>query len=903
MSDTWLYSFATGDKTNKDLLGGKGANLANMTQLGLPVPPGFTITTQACNAYVAAGDFPAGLWEQVQAAVAELEAALGKRFGDPADSLLFSVRSGAKFSMPGMMDTILNLGLNDASCEGLAAKTGNPRFARDSYRRLIQTFADVALGVDLHLFEKELFALRGSRQDFEITADELTGLIAAYKAIVKRETGSDFPQEPFEQLRLAIVAVFKSWMNPRAKTYRRENGISESLGTAVNVQSMVFGNMGETSGTGVCFSRNPATGEKQVYGEFLMNAQGEDVVAGIRTPQSIDQLHNVMPAVHEQLYALIDKLERHFCDMQDIEFTVQEGRLFILQTRNGKRTGLAAVNIAVDMVDEGLINREKALLIVEPTHIEQLLHPQIDPTQNMPTPLDKKGLPASPGAAVGRIVLDSHNAVEIYRDSKEKAEREAKGSGGKVAKAKGAALILVREETAPDDIDGMIVAQGILTARGGMTSHAAVVARGMGKPCVSSCPTLVIDKATGTLTIGGQAFKEGDFITIDGTVGYVYPGALQLRQPEFTGKVGTLLGWADETRRLKVRTNADNPRDSRQAVIFGAEGIGLTRTEHMFFEPERLPHVQAMILSDTRDERVQHLEKIFEFQKQDFYGIFKEMTGKPVTIRLLDPPLHEFLPHGDAEIDRMITEVMGKVSEERRAELKSRVEGMRETNPMLGFRGCRLGLIYPEINEMQVRAIISAAIEARRDGIDAIPEIMVPLIGKREELKLVEDVLRLVAQQTMDSYGQPIDYLFGTMIEIPRAAVTADEIAEVAEFFSFGTNDLTQMTMGVSRDDAQKFLGKYVDLKIYAADPFNSLDQAGVGKLVALACELGRKQRPKLKLGICGEHGGDPASIDFCHRVGLDYVSCSPFRVPVARLAAAQAALKHDRHVEAGSTK
>lgn len=897
MSETWLFAFDKGDKTNKDLLGGKGANLANMTQLGLPVPPGFTITTRACNAYTAAGDFPAGLWDQVTAAVGELESKLGKRFGGVDDPLLFSVRSGAKFSMPGMMDTILNLGLNDATCEGLIAKTQNPRFAKDSYRRLIQTFGDVAMGVELHHFEKELFSIRGKRQDFEITAAELDELISKYKAIIKQYTGREFPQDPYEQLNLAIVAVFKSWMNPRAITYRRENGISEALGTAVNVQAMVFGNKGETSGTGVCFSRNPATGEKKVYGEFLMNAQGEDVVAGIRTPQSIDQLHEIMPAAGEQLYQLIDKLEQHFHDMQDIEFTIEEGTLYILQTRNGKRTGMAAVNVAVDMFEEGLVTREQALLMVEPTHIEQLLHPQIDLTQQMPAPLDTKGLPASPGAAVGVIVLDSHQAVAQYRSSLEAAQRS-----GKVSKAKGDALVLVREETAPDDIDGMVVAQGILTARGGMTSHAAVVARGMGKPCVSSCPSLVIDQASGTLTIGGQSFKAGDYITIDGTTGYVYPGALKLRQPEFTGKVGTLLGWADAVRRMKIRANADNPRDSRQAVQFGAEGIGLTRTEHMFFEPERLPHVQAMILSDTRAEREAHLGKIFEFQKQDFYGIFKEMTGKPVTIRLLDPPLHEFLPHGDVEIDRMITEVMGQVSAERRAELKSRVEGMREANPMLGFRGCRLGLVYPEINEMQVRAILSAAIEARRDGIDAIPEIMVPLIGNKNELLIVETLLRKVAEDTMAQYGQRIDYMFGTMIEIPRAAVTADEIAEVAEFFSFGTNDLTQMGMGVSRDDAQKFLGKYVEMKIYPADPFNSLDQGGIGKLVQIACELGRKARPKLKLGICGEHGGDPASIEFCNRVGLDYVSCSPFRVPVARLAAAQATIKQEGKLQSAGT-
>ena len=893
MTNAWLYSFETADKNNKDLLGGKGANLANMTQLGLPVPPGFTITTQACNAYNDTGDFPAGLWDQVKDAVAALESKLGKSFGKGDDPLLFSVRSGAKFSMPGMMDTILNLGLNDATVAALENKTGNPRFAKDSYRRLIQTFGDVAMGIELKLFEEKLFAVRGDRQDFEITAGELDGLIAEYKAIFKREAGIDFPQDVFEQLRLAVTAVFKSWMNPRAITYRKQEGIADDLGTAVNVQSMVFGNMGETSGTGVCFSRNPSTGEKKIYGEFLINAQGEDVVAGIRTPQDIDQLHQVMPAVGKQLFETIEKLERHYRNMQDIEFTVQEGVLYMLQTRNGKRTGMAAVNIAVDMVDEGLINEKEAVMLVGPEHIEQLLHPQINPAQQMPASLDSKGLPASPGAAVGKIVLDSHEAVEMYNKSLAKAQGEAREKGKKTSKAKGDKLMLVREETAPDDIDGMVVAQGIITARGGMTSHAAVVARGMGKPCVASCPTLKINDATQVVTIGGHDFKEGDWLTIDGGTGTVYPGALELRDPEFGGKVGRLLGWADDIREMKVRTNADNPKDSKQAVEFGAEGIGLTRTEHMFFEPERLPHVQAMILSDTEEERREHLAKIFEFQKQDFYGIFEAMDGKPVTIRLLDPPLHEFLPHGAEEIDAMISEVLGKVDDAKRAELKARIDAMRESNPMLGFRGCRLGLIYPEINEMQVKAIISAAIEARNNGIDSQPEIMVPLIGNRTELKLVEDVLRRVAKETMDEYGKKIPYLFGTMIEIPRAAVTADQVAEVAEFFSFGTNDLTQMGMGVSRDDAQKFLGKYVDMKIYSADPFNSLDQEGIGELVRIACELGRKTRPDIKLGICGEHGGDPDSIDFCHRVGLAYVSCSPFRVPVARLAAAQAMIRH----------
>jgi len=809
MTSTWLYKFDDADRTNKALLGGKGANLANMTQLGLPVPPGFTITTEACLHYINHDNaFPDGLWQQVQDAVTELQSRLGRQFGGSTDPLLFSVRSGAKFSMPGMMDTILNLGLNDETCQALAGKTGNPRFAKDSYRRLIQTFGDVALGVELKYFEQELAAVRGDRADYEITADELEGLIETYKGIVKQHAGRDFPQDVYEQLRIAIEAVFNSWMNPRAVTYRRENAIPDTLGTAVNVQTMVFGNMGETSGTGVCFSRNPSTGEKKVYGEFLINAQGEDVVAGIRTPRDIDELRQLLPEVGKQLYETIEKLEQHYHDMQDIEFTVQEGHLWMLQTRNGKRTGMAAVNIAVDMVDEGLIDERAAVMLVGPEHIEQLLHPQIDPSQDMPEALETGGLPASPGAAVGQIVLDSDRAVARFKESKEQNLKQAREAGKKTKSVTGDQLILVREETAPDDIDGMVVAQGILTARGGMTSHAAVVARGMGKPCVASAPSLKFDAGAGTVSIGGRQFSEGDWITIDGTLGAVYAGALKLMAPEFGGKSGRLLGWADEIRRLKVRTNADNPRDSRQAVEFGAEGIGLTRTEHMFFEPERLPHVQAMILSSTVEERRTHLAKIFDFQKQDFYGIFEAMDGKPVTIRLLDPPLHEFLPHDSAEIDAMISEVMGKVSDERRAELKDRIEGMREANPMLGFRGCRLGLIHPEINEMQVKAIISAAIEARRAGIDARPEIMVPLVGHYRELSMVEDVLRRVARETMDDYGEEVEYLFGTMIEIPRAALTADEIAKVAEFFSFGTNDLTQMGMGVSRDDAQKFLGK-----------------------------------------------------------------------------------------------
>lgn len=893
MSKQWAYSFGVADKKNKGLLGGKGANLAAMTQLGLPVPPGFTIITKACNEYNANGTFPDGLWEQVKAEILTLEKSLSKCFGDNTNPLLFSVRSGAKFSMPGMMDTILNLGLNDETTKALALKTGNPRFANDSYRRLIQTFGDVAMDVELTVFEKELYLLRGDRQDHEISAGELAGLIEKYKEIYQAKTGEEFPQDPYDQLKLAIEAVFKSWTNRRAITYRRELDIPDNLGTAVNVQAMVFGNMGPTSGTGVCFSRNPSTGEARVFGEFLINAQGEDVVAGIRTPQDISKLHELMPEIGKQLFGLIAKLEQHFCDMQDIEFTVEENQLYILQTRSGKRTGLAAVNIAVDMVDEGLVDKRQAVMMVEPNHIDQLLHPQIAMSAGLPKALDTSGLPASPGAAVGQIVLDSDKAVSLFEKSEELRHRQARGKAKQTDNIEGGRLILVREETAPDDIDGMVVAKGILTARGGMTSHAAVVARGMGKPCVSSCPTLKINAEAREINIGGKTFREGDYITLDGSTGTVYPGELTLEEPDFGGKAGILLSWADEFRRLRVRTNADTPEDSVQAIKFGAEGIGLTRTEHMFFDSDRLPHVQAMILADTPSERRGHLDKIFEFQKQDFYGIFEAMDGKPVTIRLLDPPLHEFLPHDDDAIEAMITEVMGQVTPERSKELKDRIEGMRESNPMLGFRGCRLGLIYPEINEMQVKAIISAALEAKAAGIEAIPEIMVPLIGSKAELVLVEKLLRKVAEETMEQYGKRVDYLFGTMIEIPRAAVTADEIAEVAEFFSFGTNDLTQMGMGVSRDDAHKFLGKYVELKIYSADPFNQLDQAGIGKLVEMACKLGRESRPGIKLGICGEHGGDPASIEFFERIGLDYVSCSPYRVPIARLAAAQATIRN----------
>jgi pyruvate,orthophosphate dikinase len=875
----WVYSFEEADGGNKDLFGGKGGNLAAMTALGLPIPPGFTITTETCKAYFASGGtMTDDVKSQIKQASLALEKKLGKTFGDPANPMLVSVRSGAKFSMPGMMDTILNLGLNDKTSAGLSKLTGNPRFAMDSYRRFIQTFGDVVLGIHLEEFESLLYAARdkaGVKYDYEIPAEVLAKLADDYKAVVKKHYPAGLPQDPHEQLLMAVEAVFKSWNTPRAKTYRKLNNISEDLGTACNVQAMVFGNMGDRSGTGVAFSRNPSTGEDKIYGEFLVNAQGEDVVAGIRTPQSIDNLHQVMPEQGNQLFDIIHGLDKHFKDMQDVEFTIEEGKLYILQTRNGKRTGAAALRVAVEACEAGYFDKEEALMRVDPLALNQLLHKQVDPKDAKAL---AKGLNASPGAAVGRIVLDPDRAVEMS--------------------AQGQKLILVRNETTPDDIHGLIASEGVLTARGGMTSHAAVVARGMGKPCVAGCSELMIDNKAQTVSFKGQkeSFKEGDYITIDGTTGSVYSGSLPLADPHISDDFGKFLGWADKFRRLGVRTNADTPEDTRRAYEFGAEGIGLCRTEHMFMQQERLPHVRAMILAETEEERRQHLAKVKEFQKEDFIGIFREMHGHPVTVRLLDPPLHEFLPHDEAEIKEIIRSVKGDVTPEEMQRVMARVNGLHEANPMLGFRGCRLGLIFPEINEMQVEAILEAAIAVKKEGEDVLPEIMIPLIGAKSELAIIETKLRATAEDVFKRAGMRIEYKFGTMIEVPRAALTADEIAEIAEFFSFGTNDLTQMTLGISRDDAEeKFLRQYVEMGIYAANPFEQLDQVGVGKLIAIAVELGRKTNPNLKIGICGEHGGEPSSIDFCHRHAFNYVSCSPFRVPIARLSAAQSAISEKR--------
>ena len=879
-SNKWIYSFEDADGSNKNLFGGKGANLATMTALGLPIPPGFTVTTEACLRYFEeGGNLHGDIKSEIQDQTAVLEVKLTRKLGDTANPLLVSVRSGAKASMPGMMYTILNLGLNDDTAEGLATLTGNRRFALDSYRRFIQTFSDVVLGIDISEFEGILSKTReaaGARYDHEIPAEALHELIGSYKEVVAKHSEKGLPQDPMEQLYMAVSAVFASWNTPRAQTYRKLNGIPDDLGTAANVQAMVFGNMGDKSGTGVAFSRNPSTGEHKIYGEFLINAQGEDVVAGIRTPQSIDALQELMPEQAKELYDTIERLDEHFKDMQDIEFTVEEGKLYILQTRDGKRTGAAALRIAVESHEKGYFDKEEALMRVNPSSLDQLLHKQVDPSADVKPVAE--GLNASPGAAVGRIVLDPERATELA--------------------AKGQKLILVRNETTPDNIHGLDASEGVLTARGGMTSHAAVVARGMGKPCVSGCSDMTADEEAGTVSFKGHdgVLIEGDYLTIDGTTGKAYLGELPLVDPQISDNFAKFLGWADEVKRLGVRTNADNPVDTRRAYEFGAHGIGLCRTEHMFMEQERLPHVRAMILAETEEERREHLAKIKEFQRADFEGIYREMHGYPVTIRLLDPPLHEFLPHDEKEIEEVIRSVKSDVTEDEVVRLKARVLSLHESNPMLGFRGCRLGLIYPEINEMQVEAILEAAITVRREGEKVDPEIMIPLSGARAELAIIEEKLRPVAEAVFERMGERIEYKFGTMIEVPRAALTADEIAEVAEFFSFGTNDLTQMTLGISRDDAEeKFLRQYVDMGIYAANPFAQLDQVGVGRLVAMAVELGRKTRSDLKIGICGEHGGDPSSIDFCHRNAFDYVSCSPFRVPIARLAAAHSAIREKR--------
>ena len=871
--DKYVYFFG-GDQTDgsaemRSLLGGKGANLAEMTSLGIPVPPGFTISTEVGKLYHEnSNQYPDGLDEQIDENLRKLEAEMEAKFGDTENPLLVSVRSGAAVSMPGMMDTILNLGLNDDAVKGLTAKAGNERFAYDAYRRFVQMFGDVVLGVEHDAFEHLLEAkkaARGVTLDTDLDANDLAELVAEFKALVEEETGSDFPDDPRRQLDMARDAVFESSNNERATIYRRLNNISEELGrTAVNVQAMVFGNMGETSGTGVAFTRDPSTGENSFYGEFLMNAQGEDVVAGIRTPLPIDELQGIMPAAYEQLTSIGDTLEAHYRDMQDVEFTIQDRHLYMLQTRNGKRTGAAAVRTAVEMVNEGLIDKATALTRIPPDDLEQLLHPMIDPEVAV-DPI-AKGLPASPGAAVGKVVFTADRAEELAAD--------------------GEKVILVRTETSPEDIGGMHAAEGILTARGGMTSHAAVVARGMGKCCVAGCSEIIVNEGAKEFQAGGLRLTEGDYITLNGSTGEVIEGGVKLIDPELSGDFGILMEWADEFRRLGVRTNADTPSDSQTARGFGAEGIGLCRTEHMFFEGERIDAVREMILAKDEVGRKAALDKLLPYQREDFAGIFEAMDGYPVTIRTLDPPLHEFLPHTDEDVQELADKI-GVPAET----LYQQREALHEFNPMLGHRGCRLGIIYPEITEMQARAIFEAAVEVTKRGVKAIPEIMIPLVGHVQELALQREVVVDTAKKVFAEMGAEVEYLVGTMIELPRAALTANEIAQEAEFFSFGTNDLTQTTFGMSRDDAGKFLGDYVDSGILEHDPFQVLDQSGVGQLVQIGTNRGRETRADLKVGICGEHGGEPSSVIFCHDSGLDYVSCSPFRVPVARLAAAQAAV------------
>ena len=881
----WVYGFgdggADGTSEMRNLLGGKGANLAEMANLDLPVPPGFTITTEVCTWFYDHGrSYPDGLEAEVEAGLAAMGEIVGHVFGDPEDPLLVSVRSGARASMPGMMDTVLNLGLTDTTVEALAQRTGNERFAYDSYRRFIQMYSNVVLGIDHHEFEEILEDFKdrsGFSLDTELSAQDWKGLIKLYKAKVETVGGQPFPQDPREQLWGAVGAVFGSWMNPRAETYRRLQSIPASWGTAVNVQSMVFGNMGDTSATGVAFTRNPSTGDNALYGEFLINAQGEDVVAGIRTPQNITEVARIeagsdkpsmetaMPAVFKQFEATTAKLERHFREMQDIEFTVEDGKLWMLQTRTGKRTAKASLRIAVDMANEGLISRDQAILRVDPAALDQLLHPTIDPKAERK--IVATGLPASPGAASGEIVFNSDDAEE--------------------AKAAGRKVILVRVETSPDDISGMHVSEGILTTRGGMTSHAAVVARGMGKPCVSGAGTVRVDYKKGTMTAMGVSFKKGDVITIDGSLGQVMAGEIAMLQPELSGEFAELMEWADAARRMAVRANAETPQDARAARKFGAQGIGLCRTEHMFFDEQRIVAMREMILAEDEKGRRKALDKLLPYQRSDFAELFEIMAGLPVTIRLLDPPLHEFLPHTDEEIDE-VARAMGVPAER----LRRRAHELREENPMLGFRGCRLAIAFPEIAEMQARAIFEGALLAkRRTGQAVEPEIMVPLVFGRAELDLVKQSIDAMAEAVAKEKGERVPYIVGTMIELPRACLRAAEIAESAEFFSFGTNDLTQTGLGISRDDAASFLGPYTAKGILAHDPFVTIDQQGVGELVEIGAERGRRTRPDIKMGICGEHGGDPRSIDFCERVGLAYVSCSPFRVPIARLAAAQAAL------------
>ena len=920
MSNKFVYLFADGRADGrgdmKDLLGGKGAGLAEMTNAGLPVPPGFTITTEACNAYYGAGEkFPEGMWDQVLEALRKIEEAARKKFGDSSNPLLVSVRSGAKFSMPGMMDTVLNLGLNDKTVEGLARLTSNQRFAYDAYRRLIQMFGKIVLGVDGESFEHALGEVKRrarARLDTDLTAEHLERVCQEFRKIIKRETGSDFPSDPQRQLEEAVKAVFRSWNGDRAKAYRRREKIPDDLGTAVNVVTMVFGNMGTDSGTGVAFTRNPATGEKQLFGDYLANAQGEDVVAGIRTPKHIDELKQDMPEIYSQFSQLAEKLERHYRDMQDLEFTVERGKLWMLQTRNGKRTGPAAVKIAVDMAREGLIDERTALLRVPPADLDQLLHKMVDPKAKLN--ILTRGINASPGAASGRVVF-----------TPQEAEAWA---------AKGESVILVRRETSPEDVRGMDAAKGILTSTGGPTSHAAVVARGWGKPCVVGASEIDINYAKQEFDVNGTRIGRGDWLTINGTTGQVILGSAPLIDPELGAEFHQLMKWADQHRRLRVRTNADTPADASVARGFGAEGIGLCRTEHMFFEGDRIDYVRQMILGSLDYKRLERelravesdlervaspkkrkelravrgkltkeiaepkrlyrggLERLLRLQRKDFEGIFQAMDGLPVTIRTLDPPLHEFLPHDEGSTRKLARKL--KTSSQ---QLWARVQSLHEANPMLGHRGCRLGVVFPEITEMQARAIFEAAANVQKRGVKVLPEIMIPLVSDVTELKLQSEVVRRVAQQVMKEKQQNVEYLVGTMIELPRAALTADKIAEAAEFFSYGTNDLTQTTYGISRDDSGKFLPFYVENRIFKNDPFQVLDTEGVGQLVKIGTEKGRGTRPDLKVGICGEHGGDPASVMFCHRIGLSYVSCSPFRVPIARLAAAQAALGSEQTI------
>ena len=877
MDNKFVYSFHEGSKEMKSLLGGKGANLAEMTNIGLPVPPGFTITTKACiNFYDEGKTLWPSLIDEIKLHLAEVEKTLNKRFSDEENPLLVSVRSGAVFSMPGMMDTILNLGLNDKAVKGLAKSTGNERFAYDSYRRFIQMFSDVAMEIPKVRFEsllEEMKENKGVHNDTDLDSEDLKALVEMYKKVYFEEKHEEFPQDPMKQLELAIKAVFESWNNPRAMIYRKLNDIPHDLGTAVNVQSMVFGNMGDKSGTGVAFTRNPADGENKLFGEFLINAQGEDVVAGIRTPNEISELKDIMPEVYSQFVDATKKLEHHYKDMQDIEFTIENERLFLLQTRAGKRTAHAAINVAVDLVDENLISKEEAIMRIEPNQLDQLLHPMFEPKALADAQIIAKGLPASPGAASGKIYFHADDVV--------------------AAKARGEKSILVRQETSPEDIEGMVAAEGILTARGGMTSHAAVVARGMGKCCVAGCSEIRVDETSKIIKVKNEIIKEGEFISLDGSAGTVYRGEIIKIQPELSGNFEKFMTWVDEFRRLKVRTNADTPKDAAQAVVFGAEGIGLCRTEHMFFDEKRIPAVRRMIVSTTLEERKKALDELLPMQRKDFYEIYEAMGERPVTVRLLDPPLHEFLPHGDEDI-KSLAESMNIAFED----LKDRIEDLAEFNPMLGHRGCRLAVTYPEIYRMQTRAIIEAALDIKKSGMESIlPEIMIPLIGDIVELKYVKKEIEEEIQLVFEERNDKVNYLIGTMIEVPRAAITADEIATEAEFFSFGTNDLTQMGYGFSRDDAGKFLSDYESKGIFEKSPFEVLDQKGIGKLMEIAVDLGKKARANIKLGICGEHGGEPSSVEFCHRLGLDYVSCSPYRVPIARLAAAQAVIKESINV------